>query len=161
MQVKKVVLGVCSSISIYKACEIVRLFQKNSIQIQVIMTKNATKLISPLLFSSLTGIKTVVDPFQEEFQERIEHVSLAKEISLFLVAPATANIIGKFANGIADDFMSTFYMAVEFPVLIAPALNEAMFWHKQTQNNIKKLKDFGVNFVDPEKGYLDFVDEGL
>ncbi|MEA2006505.1 MAG: bifunctional phosphopantothenoylcysteine decarboxylase/phosphopantothenate--cysteine ligase CoaBC [Acidobacteriota bacterium] len=160
MQVKKVVLGVCSSISIYKACEIVRLFQKNSIQVQVIMTKNATKLVSPLLFSSLTGRKTVVDPFQEEFQERIEHVSLAKEISLFLVAPATANIIGKFANGIADDFMSTFYMAIECPVLIAPAMNEAMFWHKQTQNNIQKLKDFGVNFVDPEKGYLACGDEG-
>ncbi|MBE0460329.1 MAG: bifunctional phosphopantothenoylcysteine decarboxylase/phosphopantothenate--cysteine ligase CoaBC [Candidatus Aminicenantes bacterium] len=160
MHVKKVVLGVCSSISIYKACEIVRLFQKNSIQVQVIMTKNATKLISPLLFSSLTGRKTVVDPFQGEFQERIEHVSLAKEISLFLVAPATANIIGKFANGIADDFMSTFYMAIECPVLIAPAMNDAMFWHKQTQNNIQKLKDFGVNFVDPEKGYLACGDEG-
>lgn len=156
----KVALGVSSSISIYKACEIIRSFQKKKFQVQVIMTKNATHLVSPLLFSTLSGQKVLVDPFSEESGASIVHVSLANEISLFLVAPATANIIGKFASGVADDFLSTFFLAVRCPVLIAPAMNEAMYLHKQTQKNISCLRAMGVKFVEPEKGYLACQEEG-
>ena len=155
-----VALGVCSSISIYKACEIIRGFQRKKFQVQVIMTKNASRLISPLLFSSLSGQKVLIDPFEEEYSDKIAHVALAKEISLLLVAPATANIIGKFATGVADDFLSTFYIVVECPVLVAPAMNEAMYLHRQTQQNIQKLKGLGVKFIEPEKGYLACKDEG-
>ena len=155
-----VVLGVSSSVSIYKACEIIRGFQEKKFQVQVIMTKNSTRLVSPLLFGSLSGRKALVKPFDEEYSEKIVHVALAKEASLFLVAPATANIIGKFASGVADDFLSTFYMAVECPVLLAPAMNEAMYLHKQTQQNIQKLRSVGVKFVEPEKGYLACKEEG-
>ena len=157
---EKIALGVCSSISIYKACEMIRIFQDKKFQVQVILTQNASRMISPLLFSALSGHKVLVDPFQEEDSDTIAHVALAKEISLFLVAPATANMIGKLASGVADDFLSTFYMAVECPVLVAPAMNEAMYLHRQTQQNIHKLKAFGVKFVEPEKGYLACRDEG-
>ncbi|UCE40326.1 MAG: bifunctional phosphopantothenoylcysteine decarboxylase/phosphopantothenate--cysteine ligase CoaBC [Candidatus Aminicenantes bacterium] len=157
---KKIALGICSSISIYKACEIIRSFQKEDYEVQVIMTENATKLISPRLFSALTGRRVIVDLFKDEFPDEIAHVELAGEVSLLLVAPATANMIGKFASGIADDFLSTFHLAVKCPVLIAPAMNEAMFLHKQTQANIKKLRETGVRFVEPEKGYLACKDEG-
>jgi phosphopantothenoylcysteine decarboxylase/phosphopantothenate--cysteine ligase len=157
---RKVALGICSSISIYKACEVVRGFQKENCEVQVIMTENATRLISPLLFSSLTGRKVLVDLFQDESSEKIAHIELAREISLLLVAPATANMIAKFASGIADDFLSTFHLAVKGPVLIAPAMNEAMYLHKLTQSNIQKLKASGVRFVEPEKGFLACKDEG-
>lgn len=157
---KKIALGVCSSISIYKACEIVRGFQKEGCDVRVIMTANATRLISPRLFSSLTGRKAIVDLFEDEISDEIAHVELAKEVSLLCVAPATANMIGKFASGIADDFLSTVYMAVTCPVLIAPAMNEAMYLHKQTQANIRRLKEMGVRFIEPEKGYLACKDEG-
>ena len=156
----KVALGVCSSISIYKACEILRGFQKKDFDVEVIMTKNASKLISPLLFSALSHHKVIIDPFEEGYSERIAHISLAREISLLLVAPATANIIGKFASGVADDFLSTFFMAVENTVLIAPAMNEAMYFHNQTQENIQKLRAQGVEFIEPERGYLACEEEG-
>jgi len=158
--VATIALGVCSSISIYKACEIVRGFQEKNLRVQVIMTKNASRLISPLLFSSLSGQKVLVDPFDEQESAKIVHVALARELSLLLVAPATANIIGKFASGVADDFLSTFYMVAKCPVLIAPAMNEAMYLHPKTQENIRKLKALGVRFVEPEKGYLACGEEG-
>jgi phosphopantothenoylcysteine decarboxylase/phosphopantothenate--cysteine ligase len=156
----KITLGVCSSVSLYKACEIIRGFQKEKFQVQVILTKNASRLISPLLFSALSGQKALVDLFEEEYLNEIPHVQLAKQTSLLLVAPATANIIGKFASGVADDFLSTFYAASHCPVLIAPAMNEAMYLHRQTQENIQKLKGVGVKFVEPEKGYLACKDTG-
>ncbi len=157
---KKIALGVTSSISIYKACEVLRLFQKKGVQVQVVMTRNATHLIAPQLFSALSGRKTIVDPFGEDYQDEIAHVSLAEEISLLLVAPATANIIGKFASGVADDFLSTLFLAVRCPVLVAPAMNEAMYLHPQTQANIQSLRSSGVEFVLPEKGYLACREEG-
>ncbi|MEE8603875.1 MAG: bifunctional phosphopantothenoylcysteine decarboxylase/phosphopantothenate--cysteine ligase CoaBC [Candidatus Aminicenantaceae bacterium] len=157
---KKIALGICSSISIYKACEIIRSFQKENCEVRVIMTANATRLISPRLFSALTGRRVIVGLFEDEIPDEIAHVELAREISLLLVAPATANMIGKFASGIADDFLSTFHLAAKCPILIAPAMNEAMYLHKQTQSNIKKLKEMGMRFVEPEKGYLACKDEG-
>ena len=155
-----IALGICSSISIYKACEIIRRFQKESLEVRVIMTANATRLISPRLFSALTGRRVIVDLFEDEIPDEIAHVELAKEVSLLVVAPATANMIGKFASGIADDFLSTFHLTVKCPILIAPAMNEAMYLHKQTQLNIKKLREMGIRFVEPEKGYLACKDEG-
>jgi len=158
--VVKIALGVSSSISIYKVCDVIRRFQEKKIQVQVIMTKNATHFISPLLFSALSGQKALVNPFEDDSSTTIAHVSLAKEISLFVIAPATANIIGKFASGIADDFLSTFFQSVRCPVLIAPAMNEVMYFHRPTQANIQKLKALGVKFVEPEKGYLACQEEG-
>ena len=146
--------------SLYKACEIIRGFQKEKFQVQVILTKNASRLISPLLFSALSGQKALVDLFDEEYSDEIPHVDLAKETSLLLVAPATANMIGKFASGVADDFLSTFYAASNCSVLIAPSMNEAMYLHRQTQENIQKLRAMGVRFVEPEKGYLACKDIG-
>jgi len=155
-----IALGVCSSISIYKACDVLRGFQKKGYEVQVIMTKNATRMVSPLLFSALSRRKVLVDPFEDLSVESIDHVELAKKIELFVIAPATANSIGKLAGGIADDFLSTFYMAVNSPVLVAPAMNEAMYLHKQTQANMQKLREWGVFFVEPEKGYLACREEG-
>lgn len=157
---KKVALGVSSSISIYKSCEIIRLFQKKKCPVQVLMTKNAARMISPLLFAALTDQEVLIDPLGKGSSQTISHISLAQEVSLLLVAPATANIIGKFASGVADDFLSTFFMAVRCPVLIAPAMNQEMYFHLQTQQNIRKLQASGVKFLEPEKGYLACKEEG-
>jgi len=157
---KKIALGVSSSIGVYKACEVLRGFQKNGLQVQVVMTANATRLISPLLFSSLSGLETIVGLFDEPSARTIGHVSLAKEISLYCIAPATANVIGKLAAGVADDFLATLFLAVRCPVLVAPAMNEAMYLHPRTQANIASLKANGVDFVEPGKGYLACGDEG-
>ncbi|MBM3296266.1 MAG: bifunctional phosphopantothenoylcysteine decarboxylase/phosphopantothenate--cysteine ligase CoaBC [Candidatus Aminicenantes bacterium] len=155
-----VVLGVSSSVGIYKACEILRGFQKAGFEVQVVMTPNAAKLVSPRLFSALSGRRAAVDPFDDEEARRIGHVRLAQEAALLVVAPATANIIAKFASGLADDFLSTLHLAVTCPVLIAPAMNEAMYLHPQTQENIKRLKARGAEFIEPGSGYLACGDEG-
>lgn len=157
---QKIALGVCSSISIYKACDILRGFQKEHFRVQVMMTKNATRMVSALLFSALSGQKVFIDSFEDGPPEKINHVALAGEISLLVIAPATANMIGKLAWGVADDFLSTFYLAVRAPVLIAPAMNEAMYLHRRTQSNIQRLKALGVRFVEPERGYLACEEEG-
>ncbi len=156
----KIALGVTSSIGIYKACEVLRGFQRHGLRVQVVMTPNAARLVSPLLFGSLSGLTAIVDLFEEPVARSIGHVSLAKEISLLCVAPATANVIGKFAGGVADDFLSTLFLAARCPVLVAPAMNEAMYLHSQTQANLARLRAMGVELVEPEKGYLACKDEG-
>ncbi len=150
----KIILGVSSSISMYKSCEIIRLFQEKGYGVQVLMTKNASKFISPLLFKALTGNKVLVDLFSDGISENILHVTLAGEAVLFVIAPATANVIGKMASGISDDFLTTFYTAATCPVLVAPAMNERMFLKSKTQDNIRRLRAAGVRFIEPEKGYL-------
>ena len=157
---KKIALGVSSSIGIYKACEVVRGFQKHGVDVRVVMTPNAARLISPLLFSSLAGTMTIVDLFEEPDTRTIRHIELAKEISLLCVAPATANVIGKFAGGVADDFLSTLYLATRAAVLIAPAMNEAMYLDPQTQANMARLRSLGAEFVEPGQGYLACGDIG-
>jgi phosphopantothenoylcysteine decarboxylase/phosphopantothenate--cysteine ligase len=157
---KIVALGVTSSISIYKACEVLRGFQKKGCRVRVVMTRNAARLVSPLLFSALSGGDVIVDLFDERVSRRVGHVALAREISLLCVAPATANVIAKFASGVADDFLSTLYLATHCPVLVAPAMNEAMYLHPRTRENLRKLRGAGVEFVEPEKGYLACHDEG-
>ena len=157
---KKIILGVSSSISLYKACEVIRALQKRELDVQVIMTCNASKLISPRLFQALTGHEVYVDIFSETSTERIAHIDLAREAALFLIAPATANVIGKLANGIADDFLTTFYLAATCPVLVAPAMNEKMLLHPRTQANILALKTDNVRFIIPDEGRLACGDEG-
>jgi len=124
------------------------------------MTKNASQLISPLLLTALTGHVVRIDSFEEEPSQKIDHIDLAQTAELLVIAPATANMLGKLASGVADDFLSTLYLAAECPVLIAPAMNEAMYMHSQTQKNIKRLRAQGVQFVDPDKGYLACREEG-
>jgi len=155
-----IVLGLSSSISLYKSCEILRGFQKAGHQVQVVMTRNAARLIPPPIFNSLSGRQTIIELFEEGQPWSTTHVSLAKEASLLVVAPATANVIAKFAWGIADDFLSTFYLAWQGRTLVAPAMNEAMLFHVQTQENIGRLKARGVEFVEPGKGYLACGDQG-
>jgi len=155
-----VVLGVGSSAGIYKACEILRGFRKAGFEVQVVMTANAAKLVSPRLFSALSGRRAAVDLFDEEESTRVGHIRLAQDAELLVVAPATANIIAKFAAGLADDFLSTLHLAATCPVLIAPAMNEAMYLNPQTQDNMKRLKNRGADFVEPEYGSLACGDEG-
>ncbi|MEW6455311.1 MAG: bifunctional phosphopantothenoylcysteine decarboxylase/phosphopantothenate--cysteine ligase CoaBC [Acidobacteriota bacterium] len=156
----KIALGVCSSISAYKSVEIMREFQKKNVEVEVIMTKNATKLISPLTFQVLSRKKVYVEQF-DEIETEVAHIKLSKEISLLVVAPATANIISKFASGIADDFLSTLFISVKCPVLIAPAMHSEMYNNPIIQQNMEKLKLMGVHFVEPSFGYLASGDEGI
>ncbi|MFH1577529.1 MAG: flavoprotein, partial [Candidatus Omnitrophota bacterium] len=127
MKPKNIILGVTASIAVYKACEIARQLANSNFCLSVVMTKNATRLISPQVFSSLIGGRVYWDEFAAPDNWEIEHISLAKKANLVLIAPATANIIGKVANGIADDLLSTMIMAVHAPVLIAPAMNDRMY----------------------------------
>ncbi len=156
----KVVVGVSSSIAIYKACDLVRRLQEKGHQVQVIMTKNATKFISPRLFAALTGKPALFDLWKAGELERIEHISLAQETELLIIAPATANLIGKMASGLADDFLSTFYLAVRCPVIIAPAMNEVMYLHPRTQANLELLRGQGIRVCEPERGSLACGEEG-
>jgi phosphopantothenoylcysteine decarboxylase / phosphopantothenate---cysteine ligase len=149
----KVLLGITGCIAAYKAAEILRGLQKREVQVRVVMTKNATEFIRPLTFEALSGQPVIVEMFDRPSYSTIEHISVAREADLLLVAPATANAIAKFAHGIADDFLSTVYLSNTNPVLIAPAMNREMWNHRSTQANIENLRNLGVHFVDPGDGY--------
>jgi len=151
---KEVILGVCASIAIYKACEIIRRLKDAGVSVSVVMTKEACELIKPALFANLSANKVYIDMFDDPGQWDIEHVSLAQKADLVLIAPATANIIGKIASGISDDMLTCLVCATSAPVLIAPAMNEKMFLNKITQGNIQKLKSLGYKFVEPIRGKL-------
>lgn len=152
---KKIILGVTAGIAIYKACDILRRLQDEGFQVTVVMTQEAQELIRPIVFESLSGNKVYTDLFaREETAREIEHVSLADKADLVLIAPATANIIGKIASGICDDLLTCVVCATRAPILICPAMNENMFKNKITQGNIKKLKSLGYGFVPPRKGRL-------
>jgi phosphopantothenoylcysteine decarboxylase / phosphopantothenate---cysteine ligase len=151
---KEIVLGVCASIAIYKSCEIVRRLKELGCSVTVVMTKESRELIGQALFANLSGNKVYTDMFGMPEQWDIEHVSLARKADLVLIAPATANIIGKIASGISDDLLTCVVCATKAPVLIAPAMNENMYRNNITQANIKKLKSLGYGFVDPVKGKL-------
>lgn len=156
----RVVLGVSSSIAIYKACEVIRQLQTRKHVVQVMMTQKASHFISPHLFQALTGNPVLINLFEGKETERIEHIELARQTDLLLVAPATANIIAKMASGIADDFLSTFYLAVSCPVIVAPAMNEAMYLHPRTQANLEELRRQGIIICEPERGPLACGEEG-
>ncbi len=158
---KNIVLGVTGGIASYKACEIISSLKKEGANVYVIMTKNATEFITPLTLMTLSKNKVVVDMFEMPDNYEVEHISLAKKGDLFLIAPATANIIGKVANGIADDMLSTTIMATKSKVVFAPAMNDAMYENKIVQDNIRKLKDYGYYFIDPTEGMLACNTKGI
>jgi phosphopantothenoylcysteine decarboxylase/phosphopantothenate--cysteine ligase len=154
-----VTLGVGSSISAYKSLEILRELQKAGHTVRVAMTRNATRFIRPITFQSLSGSAVYLDEFKSKKGE-ILHIDVARETDLLLIAPATGNLIGKFANGIADDFITTLFLARRCPALIAPAMNVYMYRNAAVQRNIDRLQSEGVQFVDPGEGYLACGDEG-
>ncbi len=155
-----VVLGVTGGIAAYKACEILRLLQKRGADVYVVMTKNACQFVSPLTFETLSGHPVATDTFDRPATWEVEHIALAKRADLFLIAPATANIIGKMACGIADDMLSTTVMATKAPVMIAPAMNTGMWENSATQHNIATLASRGVQIVAPASGHLACGDSG-
>lgn len=157
---KCVVLGVTGGIAAYKACELLRLLQKQGMDVYVVMTKNACRFVAPLTFETLSGHPVAVDTFERPATWEVEHIALAKRADLFLIAPATANIIGKMACGIADDMLSTTVMATRAPVMIAPAMNTGMWENPATQQNITTLISRGVHVVAPASGHLACGDSG-
>jgi phosphopantothenoylcysteine decarboxylase/phosphopantothenate--cysteine ligase len=155
----KVALGVSGGIAAYKAAEIVRLLTERGIRVQVIMTKAAEEFIRPLTFAALSGEKVITDMFAAgaepaNLDSAIEHIQVAGSIDALLVAPATADVLGKFAQGIANDFLTTLYLATTAPVVVAPAMNLNMWNHPATQTNLEVLKKRGVRVVEPGTGYL-------
>jgi phosphopantothenoylcysteine decarboxylase/phosphopantothenate--cysteine ligase len=158
---KCVVLGVTGGIAAYKACDLVSRLKKLGIDIRVIMTKGATQFVQPLTFESLSGNPVAVDLFDTPSHWEIEHIAWAKKADVFVVAPASANFIGKVANGIADDMLTTTVMATKAPVLIAPAMNTNMYLNPIVQDNMTKLKAYGYHFISPESGRLACNDLGI
>ena len=149
-----VALGVTGCIAAYKAVEVLRGLQKRGASVRVVMTRHATEFVTPLTFQSISGFPVITDMFAPRDDPEIKHIQLAQSIDLLLVAPATANALAKFANGIADDFLSTLYISTTSPVLVAPAMNVEMWAHPATRENVRRLRERGVEFVDPEEGYL-------
>ena len=152
---KQIILGVTGGIAAYKACDIIRLLQEKGINVTVVMTEAAKKFVTPLTFESLSQNQVYSEMFTQDMSSwDIEHISLAQKADILLIAPATANMIGKIACGIADDLLSCVAMATKALVIIAPAMNSAMYSNKIVQDNIYRLKKVGINFVDPVKGRL-------
>lgn len=151
---KTILLGVSSSIAAYKMCNVARMLTKLGAEVHVSMTQNATNFVHPLTFETLTQNKCLIDTFDRNFQYSVEHVAIAKKADLVLIAPATANVIGKIANGIADDMLTTTVMACTCPILVSPAMNHNMLHNSIVQENIEKLKRHGYKIIEPVKGML-------
>jgi phosphopantothenoylcysteine decarboxylase / phosphopantothenate---cysteine ligase len=155
----RITLGVTGGVAAYKAAELVRRLQQDGLSVQVVMTRSAREFVTPLTFAALSGQKVITDLFAEaggdaNLESAIEHIAVAQRTDLLLVAPATADILAKFARGIADDFLTTLYLATTAPVVVAPAMNVNMWNHPATQENVKMLRARGVKVVDPDEGYL-------
>jgi phosphopantothenoylcysteine decarboxylase/phosphopantothenate--cysteine ligase len=155
----KVILGVSGGIAAYKAAELVRLLQDRGVHVQVVMTRAAQEFVRPLTFAALSGEKVITEMFADgnaepNVESAVEHIAVAQAADALLVAPATANVIAKFANGIADDFLTTLYLATTAPVIIAPAMNVNMWEHPATRENLERLRQRGVRIVEPGNGYL-------
>lgn len=151
---KTVVLGITGSIAAYKMANVASMLVKKGCNVNVIMTKNATNFINPITFEELTKNKCLVDTFDRNFQYSVAHISLATRADVFMVAPASANVIGKIANGIADDMLTTTIMASKCPKIISPAMNTNMFENPIVQDNLQKLKNYGYEIIEPESGRL-------
>src|SRR5580765_598240 len=149
-----VALGVTGGIGAYKAVEVCRGLQKRGHDVVAVMTKAATRFVGPITFEAITRRPVITSQWKPGANADIEHIAIADEIALLLVAPCTANVIGKFANGIADDFLTSLYLATKAPVLIAPAMNTNMLAHDAVQRNVQTLAARGVRFVEPGEGYL-------
>ncbi len=156
---KTIIVGVSGSIAAYKACDLVRTLKKMNYNVEIIMTENATKFISPLTLGALVNKPVLIDDFDDEGYQ-IKHIKLAKQADLFVVVPATANIIGKIANGICDDVLTSTFIAATCPKLIAPAMNVNMYDNLATQRNIERCKTYGIKFVEPGYGLLACGDLG-
>ena len=157
---KTIVLGVTGSIAAYKIANLASMLSKLHADIQVIMTQNATNFINPITFETLTGNKCLIDTFDRNFQYSVEHVALAKKADVVLVAPASANVIGKMANGIADDMLTTTILACRCKKIVSPAMNTNMYENPIVQDNIEKLKRFGIEVIEPDVGLLACKDVG-
>ena len=149
-----VVIGITGGIAAYKACGIVSYLKSEGANVDVIMTKNACEFITPLTLETLSGNKVITDMFERPDYIDVKHISLARKADLFLIVPATANIIGKVANGIADDMLSTTIMATKAPVIFAPAMNNGMYENPIVQNNLEKLRTYGYKIIEPSIGHL-------
>lgn len=156
----KITLGVCGGVAAYKAAELVRRLQQEKLDVQVVMTESAQEFVAPLTFAALTGQKVITGMFGDQsggpanVESAIEHIAVAQRIDLLVIAPATANVLAKLARGIADDFLTTLYLATTAPVVVAPAMNVNMWEHPATQENLETLRARGVRVVDPDEGYL-------
>ena len=160
MNKKCVVVGVSSSVAAFKAVQLVSDLLKLNIDVEVIMTKNATEFIRPLQFSSLTKHQTYVDTFERVSDYQVEHISLAKKADAFIIVPATANVIAKVVNGLADDMLTTTFLAANCPKLIAPAMNTNMYNNPITQDNLNKARNYGIKIIEPSSGLLACGDTG-
>src|SRR2546423_5438804 len=150
----RVVLGVSGCIAAYKAVEVLRGLQKGGADVRVVMTRHATEFVGKLTFQAISGHEVVTEMFAPTADPEIKHIEMAQAADLLLVAPATANVLAKFANGIADDFLSTLYISTTAPVMVAPAMNVEMWAHPATRENVRRLHERGVQFIDPGEGYL-------
>lgn len=154
MKTMRITLGVTGCIAAYKAVEVLRGLQKRGARVTVVMTRHATEFVGPLTFQAISGSPVITEMFAPTSDPEIKHIQLAQSSDLLLVAPATANTLAKFANGIADDFLSTLYISSTCPVLVASAMNVEMWAHPATRENVRRLRERGVQFVDPDEGYL-------
>ena len=157
----RIALGVCGGIAAYKACEVVRGLTDAGASVQVLMTRNAERFITPLTLQTLSGRRVWTDAWDTESDETIRHIELTRGLDALVVAPATANVLAKFASGLADDLLSTFYLAVTAPVVCAPAMNTRMWLHPATRNAVATLRARGVQIVDPESGWLAERESGV
>ena len=157
---KKVLLGITGSIAAYKIAYLASALHKLHADVHVLMTENATNFINPITFETLTGNKCLVDTFDRNFQFQVEHVSIAKKADVVMIAPASANVIGKLANGLADDMLTTTVMACRCQKILAPAMNTAMYENPVVQDNIRKLQTYGYEVITPASGYLACGDTG-
>lgn len=157
---KTVILGVTGSIAAYKIANLASMLVKLNCDVHVIMTQNATNFITPITFETLTGNKCLVDTFDRNFQFHVAHVALAKKADVMLIAPASANVIGKLAGGIADDMLTTTALACKCKIMVSPAMNTNMYTNAIVQDNIRKLQDFGFEIIEPDSGYLACGDTG-
>ena len=151
---KKVALGISGGIAAYKAAEVLRGLQRAGCTVRVGMTKRACEFVQPLTFRALSGSHVIVDDYAPDNPDPIAHITFSQTVDLFVIAPATANIIGKLANGIADDFLTSTYLASTAPVLIAPAMNTSMWHHPATQRNLQQLRADGVHIIEPDEGEM-------
>lgn len=160
LQGKTVVIGVTGGIAAYKIASLVSMLKKQHANVRVIMTENATNFITPVTFESLTGTKCLVDTFDRNFEFQVEHVSLAKQADIFMIAPATANVIAKVAHGLADDMLTTTFLACKKPKYIVPAMNTQMYENPITQDNLEICRKYGMHVIEPASGYLACGDTG-
>ena len=157
---KNILLGVTGGIAVYKIANLASMLKKQGANVKVIMTENACQFITPMTFETLTAQKVYTDTFDRKFEFKVDHIELGKWADVFLIAPATANVIGKLANGIADDMLTTTALAMRCPILVSPAMNTAMFENKVVKHNIMKLRTYGMDIIMPASGHLACGDTG-